>query len=166
MTERNVKICNLNREKHANEELFKRNLPSTWLKPNFDIYPVPTKYTSMQLMDQRGIPTVQIMNTKPYDPSIVFNPGTSKAPREYLINNIDVESKLRNQIFALQKCDQREYVPEVSSDLYMNYVHPGKELFTPFTNLQYKNKFNDTNPDRCNLAPEMFNNHTRTNVKK
>jgi len=166
MTERNVSICNINSEKAANEKLFNRNFPSTWLKPNYDLYPIPTRYTHMHLMDQRGIPNVEVMETTPYNPHLVFNPGNRKAPREYYAENVDMESNLRNQFFALQNNDQRYYVPEVNSDLYVNNVPPVKQVYQHFPLLQKRETFFDTNPDRCQLAPDMFYNHTRTNLKK
>ena len=47
------------------------------------------------------------------------------APFSGFVENVDVESVLRNQIFALQKNDQAVYVPSSKSDLYM------KDQFKP-----------------------------------
>lgn len=166
MNERNVSICQMDRHKVENEKLFKRNFPSTSLKPYFDTYPVQTKYTNMNVMDHRKKPSVDIMKTTPYNPYLVFNPGNRKAPWDYFASNIDMESNLRNQFFALQKSDQRYYVPETNSDLYNKPVISGEPVYQSFPNLQKKETFNETNPDRCNLAPNLFMNHTRVNLKK
>ena len=166
MNERKVSLCHMNRDTQANEKRFQRNFPSTWLKPNFDLYPIPTKYTTMHVLDQRPEPKVEVMQTQPYNPHLVFNPGNRKAPWEYFAENIDMESNLRNQFFALQKDDRRYYFPETNSDLYVNEVSPGAPIPQKFPLLQKKEIFLDNNPNTCNLAPNMFHNHTRTNFKK
>ena len=166
MTDRKVSLCHMDRETHANKKRFERNFPSTWLKPKFDLYPIPTKYTHMHVLDRRPEPKVEVMKTQTYNPHLVFNPGNRKAPWEYFSENIDMESNLRNQFFALQKDDRRYYVPETNSDLYVNEVHNTTQLNQPFQLLQQKEIFLDTNPNSCNLAPDMFYNHTRTNFKK
>ena len=90
MNERKVSLCHMNRDTQANEKRFQRNFPSTWLKPNFDLYPIPTKYTTMHVLDQRPEPKVEVMQTQPYNPHLVFNPGNRKAPWEYFAENIDM----------------------------------------------------------------------------
>ena len=96
-----------------------------------------------------------------YDPSVVFTPSNTKPPVEYFFNNIDQESKLRNQFMALQNCDRAAYVPDVNSSLYTSSgVNTSNEVakMTPVENMVF-------NPDRCNLAPQPFFNHTRNNLK-
>ena len=101
---------------------------------------------------------------KPYNVGLVFNPGDRMAPFAGFVENVDVESVLRNQIFALQKNDQAVYVPSSKSDLYVKDVfqkpienkHP---LLTPL------NHFNKVNPNQLQLGGNIFHNHTRQDLK-
>jgi hypothetical protein len=87
------------------------------LQPIYDIRPVATKYTMFHTVD----PKINSIESSHYDPHQVFNPG-DKAPVDYFIKNIDIESKLRSQFFALQSSPQAVYVPELNSQLYENHM--------------------------------------------
>ena len=152
---------NLKYDNELNERLNTRYFPSEVLKPVFDSRPVSTKYSHFQLFEEQKATTVPLMNYKTYSPHEVFTPGDGKAPAEYFFTNVDVESKLRNQFMALQKCDRAEYVPEVNSTLYTS------DKYIPIYSLQKETPVSDIhfNPDRCNLAPNLFFNHTRINLK-
>ena len=45
-----------------------------------------------------------------FNPANTFNPGTANAPWSGFSTNINTESQLRNQFFALQRNDQAEYI--------------------------------------------------------
>ena len=79
------------------------------------------------------------------------------------MDSVDTESRLRNQFFALQKNDQSQYMPSLNSNLY----NTGSSLQQKPTQIENYNKIENIafNPDRCNLAPETFNNNTRLNLK-
>jgi hypothetical protein len=88
----------------------------------------------------------------------VFNPG-QRAPPEYFMKSIDIESKLRSQFMALQKSSQSVYIPELSSDLYS---FPGATKLKELTPVQ---EMASRQPP-CQLEPFTFGNMTRLNIKK
>ena len=65
---------------------------------------------------------VPIAKYEKYNQHKQFNPGYG-APFNGYCNNIDRESILRNQFFALQAGDQAKYIPPSTSDLYMNSIN-------------------------------------------
>jgi len=156
--------CNEERDEELNNRISDRNIPSTTLQPQYSIRPVATKYGYMPILDQYKKVDTPLKSYTQYSTSQVFNPGNSKAPWSGFSNNVNVESTLRNQFFALQKCEQSEFVPSSNSDLYKTTVdfkpveqsHPllfDKPEFTPF------------NPNTLNLGNNLFNNHTRYDIK-
>ena len=109
--------------------------------------------------------TEPIKNYGNYDISSAFFPGNRKMHFCGFSSNIDKESALRNQFFALQKADQREYVPSSVSDLYENNINHIPNVID--SNLVFREEqFNDFNP---NLSPiignEVFYNSTRVQLK-
>ena len=156
--------CNHGRVDEINNRMSERNLPSASLQPQYSIRPVATKYGYMQVLDQYKKTTVPLNQYKSYNTKTVFNPGNATAPWNGFSNNINTESSLRNQFFALQKCDQSEFVPKSTSDLFQTKVdykpqkqtHPllfDKPDLAPF------------NPNVQNLGYNLFNNHTRVQLK-
>ena len=76
-------------------------------------------------------------------------------------NNVNTESLLRNQFFALQKSDQSVYVPSSNSDLYnVNVV--SKPVVQPHPDLFQKTEFKPFNPNVVNGGTQIFNNFTPT----
>jgi len=156
--------CNHGRVDEINNRMSERNLPSASLQPQYSIRPVATKYGYMQVLDQYKKTTVPLNQYKSYNTKTVFNPGNATAPWNGFSNNINTESSLRNQFFALQKCEQSEFVPKSTSDLFQTRVdykpqkqtHPllfDKPDLAPF------------NPNVQNLGYNLFNNHTRVQLK-
>ena len=144
-------------EDELNNRLERRWLPSTSLKPLYETRPTPTKYTWFQSTDTPKKETVSLMQYNEYSSS-VFNPGT-RAPVEYYMKSIDVESKLRSQFMALQKSDQSAYIPEVSSELYTAKGGNREKEFTEVVDMKSRNP-----PTR--LEPFAFGNMTRLYIKK
>lgn len=107
---------NLEYDNELNKRLENRNTPSAPLQPMYDIRPVATKYTMFHTVDPKINSTGSQYH---YDPHEIFNPG-NRGPVDYFIKNIDVESKLRSQFFALQTSPQAVYIPELNSQLYEN----------------------------------------------
>jgi len=151
-----MNVCNIEYDNELNNRLSTRWFPSNSLTPQFDERPVSTKYTFFQTVEEKPIintPKLQYVN---YSPSNVFNPG-SRAPSDFFFNNVDLESKLRNQFMALQKSNQSVYVPELTSSLYENsYVY--KKEYSP-TDCK-------TNVNNNIVANNTFNNFTRYNLRK
>jgi hypothetical protein len=81
-----------------------------------------------------------------YNPEYVFNPGNAVAPWSGYATAVNVESTLRNQFFALQKCGQSEYVPSSKSDLY-NVRIDSRQIEQTHPLLFKTEKFAPMNPD-------------------
>lgn len=161
-----VYICNNNRVDEINDRINNRNIPSSSLEPQYSIRPVGTKYGYMPILDQHKKISVPLDKYKSYSTKNTFNPGNvqAKAPWNGFSNNINVESILRNQIFALQKCEQSEFVPNSNSDLYKTTIDfkPQKQTHSLLFE-QYD--FKPFNPNVHNLGKNIYNNHTRFQLK-
>lgn len=154
----NVCIRNDRRNMELNERIFSRNLTEHALEPKYDIHATPTKYVKMPVVNIRRNMN-EIQATYPvYSTSKQFYPGNSKAPWSGFANNVDIETTLRNTTFALQKCDQREYIPSTKSNMYS---YPLNDLPAPlqhgllFHVPEVKTDVTEYNDD------EVFNNSTR-----
>lgn len=164
---------NEDRLEDINERMFHRNLPSAPLQAQFDARPVATKYALMPIVDRRPIPTVPVVQRPTYNQTQVFNPGTSHGPWSGFATNVNDESKLRNQFFALQRNnDQAVYVPPFNSDLYVNQVvtstnSPHFSAVQPFPELFAKPHLAafDPNPASDRIGINMFDNCTRQQLK-
>jgi hypothetical protein len=99
--------------------------------------------------------------------SQTFNPGTRQAPWSGFVSNINTESILRNQVYALQKCSQATYVPGSKSDLYENDIISSKENSNNHLLLFKEEKFNQSDPNynSVDIGNNMFNNCTRSQLK-
>ena len=146
---------------------YMRNIPSQPMQPYLDARPVMTKYSIMPIVDQRKVLETPLVQQSSYNPSSIFNPGNDKGPWSGYASNINDESDLRNQIFALQNCGQAEYIPSSKSSLYqVNWVN-NNNINQPFPGLFQEQKFNPVNP---NPSPDkigygLFNNATRQQNK-
>jgi hypothetical protein len=152
----------------TNTRIYDRNLPSQMLQPYIDVRPVMTKYSFMPIVDPRKELSVKLQQMPTYNTSAVFNPGNTQSPWSGFASNINLESDLRNQVYALQKCSQAVYVPSSSSDLYMNasFVKAGQQQ--PHSLLFHNERFCDfnPNPDSRVVGSGIFYNSTRTQVKE
>ena len=109
--------------------------------------PASTKYSIMPIVDPRTQAALA-----PLKPDLNFllricltqaTPG----PWTGFADNIDSESKLRNQFMALQKSDQAYYIPPTNSDLYTsqsNHVNPSPEQ----SKLMFSQEAFQTNMDK------------------
>lgn len=144
---------NLDYDNELNKRLENRNIPSAPLQPLYEFRPVATKYTHFHTIDKKIPSEPQYV----YDPQQIFNPG-DRAPIDYFMRNVDVETKLRSQFFAIQNSPQSVYVPELNSQLYENPMAYSPEFFSPTdatTKCQEQESSNQT-----------FYNCIRTNSKK
>jgi hypothetical protein len=149
-----------------NNRIGSRHFPDAPLQPNFDPRPLSTKYTFNPSYTK---PTVPIQRKLDYVVEMNFNPGTDRAPPHGFMNNIDKESILRNQVFALQHgADQGVYVPSSNSDLYKTTIisTPGEPQ--PFPSLFSKPVFDMTiNPtEGTKIGKNLLFNHTRTQLRE
>lgn len=150
----------------TNRRIYDRNIPSQMLQPYLDVRPVMTKYSYFPIVDPRKEINVQLAQMPTYNVHDVFNPGNTRSPWSGFATNINKESELRNQIYALQKCSQAVYVPNSSSDLYEYGFNPSQQ-YMQHQLLFNKENFNDFNPNPDNniVGVSIFNNSTRSQIK-
>ena len=147
----------------TNQRIYDRNVPSQMLQPYLSVRPVMTKYSLMPIVDPRAPISVPMEQQPLYNVHTVFNPGNTQSPWSGFASNINNESILRNQVFALQKCSQSVYVPGSNSDLYQYSFKTEKSgnKYQPFPGLFRKEHFNEFNPNPENIGDGIFMNHTR-----
>jgi hypothetical protein len=160
----NQDMCASTRVDLNNQRIYDRNIPSQILQPYISVRPVMTKYSLMPIVDPRAPVKVPMEQLPIYNQEQIFNPGTA-APWSGYSSNVNVESDLRNQIFALQKCSQSVYVPSSSSDLYQFGFKTTKQEVQPFPNLFANEQFNQFNPNPENVGHDVFYNSTRQQLK-
>ena len=159
-----VYYCGNERTEELSRRMAERNIPSAPLQPQFGIRPVSTKYEMMPIFDRRAKATVPIKRQPTFNPEVTFNPGSANAPWSGFASNIHKESQLRNQFFALQKCEQSNYVPSSTSDMYNVHVS-GRQEQQPFPNLFSEPELAPFNPNECNIGGNLFDNCTRQQLK-
>lgn len=152
-----------------NERINKRQFSDRPLAPNFAPRPITTKYSRFPIVDRRGCENEPILEKEVHSVGSNFNPGTHRAPPDGFLQNVDMESVLRNQHIAIQKgANQSVYVPDSRSDLYNVTVPkkvdpmPNPLLFTPmriFPSVQ------EENVRKMNIGNDVFNNHTRNQLR-
>lgn len=145
----------------TNLRMYQRNLPSQLLQSYLDARPVSTKYSLLPIVDPRAKPTVPYKEQPTYRVSTTFNPGDRPSPWSGYASHVNVESELRNQLYALQKCSQAVYVPSSTSDLYDKKVFSQTNKDQPFPGLFETERFNDFNPNEENVGQHVFLNNTR-----
>ena len=155
------------RQQTVNLRSYERNIPSQILQPYLDARPVMTKYSILPIVDARKHVETPLIQRATYNPEKIYNPGNDFGPWSGYSSNINHESELRNQFFAIQRCTQAEYVPSSNSSLFqVNWQNQNKHQ-QPFPDLFKDEKFCPTNPnpnpDKIGFA--LFNNATRQQVK-
>ena len=160
---KDVHICNQERTQELNDRIYNRNLPSSELQMHFAPRSVSTKYATMPIVNPRKKSVVPIKIQPTYQTTQTFNPG-SAGPWAGFASKVDDESKLRSQFFALQKCEQSEYVPSSTSDLYEVAV-TSRPVTQTHPLLFQSNNMAPFNPNPCNLGNNFLYNHTRQQVK-
>jgi hypothetical protein len=155
------------RQKTINNRIYSRNIPSQPLQPYLDTRPVLTKYSVLPIVDSRQQISTQLIQTSTYNPSQVFNPGNDSGPWVGYASNVNTESDLRNQFYALQKCSQSVYIPDSSSSLYDVKWKNESQISQPFPTLFRDDKFApfNPNPEPNKIGYALFNNATRQQVK-
>lgn len=156
--------CGLERTEELNDRVLNRNIPSQPLAPQFSMRPASTKYAIMPIVDNRVVPETPIIPRPIYNIEQVFNPGNAQAPWSGFSTNIDNESSLRNQFFAIQNCPQSEYIPSSNSDMYVN-VAVGRQERQQFPMLFEEQSFSKFDPNTCNVGNDTFGNCTRQQMK-
>lgn len=146
---------------------YERNIPSQPLQPYLDARPVMTKYSILPIIDHRKQVNTPLVQQATYSPEKIYNPGNHSAPWSGYASNINNESDLRNQLFALQDCSQATYIPSSQSTLYnVNWQNTNKQA-QPFPKLFQSEQFNpvNPNPNSQKVGYALFNNATRQQTK-
>ena len=159
-------ICNSQIHEQTNKRIYERNIPSEILQPYLDVRPAMTKYTYFPIVEPRKELTVPLQNMPTYNVNKVFNPGNTQSPWSGFASNINKESELRNQVYALQKCSQSVYVPNSTSDLY-NYKFQTPKQHNPHELLFQNESFAqfNPNPEPKIVGSGIFMNNTRVQVR-
>ena len=157
------------RTNELNDRIYSRSFPDIPLAANFDPRPVPTKYSLFPIINRRTSATVPIQPSINHHVELNFNPGTYNAPPLGYIENIDIETGLRNQTVALQHgAHQGVYIPSSNSDLYNVKIPsiPGPPQPHPdlFSRESYKTSFS-SNLENNKIGYEKFHNNTRTQLR-
>ena len=146
---------------------YERNIPSQPLQPYLDARPVTTKYSILPIVDARKEIETPLIQRATFTPESIYNPGNDSGPWSGYASNINHESELRSQIFALQSCSQATYVPSSNSSLYkVNWQNNNKPA-QPFPDLFKNEQFcpYNPNPSPDTIGHSLFNNATRQQVK-
>ena len=150
--------------------IYDRNLPTFTLEPYLSFKSIATKYNNIdikndQVKRQEDIKANTMENRISYNQHKSFNPG-SNAPWKGYSENVNDESVLRNQVYALQKCSQVEYVPSSKSDLFQ-YNIDVTNVNQTHTLLFKQEQFDkcDPNPKPNKIGCELFMNVTRNQLR-
>jgi hypothetical protein len=144
-----------------NDKIHERCIPTHALPPNLPVRPVPTKYVKLNSVDQHPPCREEKKNFSYYQSDKMFCPTSRNVNYTGYANNIHLENELRNQHYALQKSDQREYVPSSKSTLY-NYSAPSlSSMPQSFSYLFDNSIYFPVQNEMMESSKSLFNNHTR-----
>ena len=146
---------------------YERNIPSNTLQPYLDARPVMTKYSILPIVDPRKQIDTPLIQQATYDPSKMYNPGNDSGPWSGYASNINHESELRNQLFALQNCTQASYIPSSKSSLYDVHWQNANKQEQPYPDLFKTEQFCpiNPNPNPNHIGYALFNNATRQQTR-
>jgi hypothetical protein len=163
----NQQECSSEIHNQTNTRIYNRNIPSQMLQPYLDVRPVSTKYSILPIVDPRAEIKTKFVQTPTYRIDHVFNPGNALyAPWSGFSSGVNIESELRNQIYALQKCDQSVFVPNSKSDLYNINMKSKYTVQQPFQELFREEHFSEFNPNPNPeiIGNQLFLNNTRSQM--
>jgi hypothetical protein len=141
------------------------------LSPNFTPRATPTRQTILPMLNHRVASNVPIKPNLVHHVELNFNSSTSRCPPLGYINNIDIETNLRNQNQVLQHgAGQGIYIPSSKSDLYNKPVITSSIIQPqPFPNISKVDRIVTQIPDsfqRNQIGIDKFHNHTRVQLRK
>lgn len=161
----NYKMTSSKLSNELNERIYNRNLPSGPLQPYLSVRPVMTKYSIMPIVDPRAPIKTKMVQMPTYNISKTFNSGNTQSPWSGFATNINKESELRNQVYAIQHCSKSKYIPSSSSDLYTYNIPSNSGFQQPFNHLFREDKFQPFNPNSEGVGKQYLNNHTRNQLR-
>jgi hypothetical protein len=138
------------------------------LEPNFSPRSVPTKYSLFPIIERRKQSIVPIQTLPNYSVETQFNPGY-RGPVSGYMSNVDKETILRNQNFALQAdIAQSTFIPSSQSDLYKTTI-VSRPSTQPYPRLFENYKFDQKPHPIVSAYPEiganLFFNGTRNQLR-
>lgn len=155
-----------------NDRILGRFIPSAPLQPNIDFRSVPTKYAHFPVIDRIALPKVSLNPPSDFSVQKTFLPTTdARAPVDGYFSQINTESALRNQYFALQRGDiQGVFIPSSNSDLYsVRMAVPSAQVEQThpllFDDAVSRGPFVNTKRVDPKIGSERFLNNTRTQLR-
>jgi hypothetical protein len=150
-----------------NNRIYQRVCPDNFLQPNLDLRPASTKYSLFPIVDLRKQPTIDLAPALDYSIESGFVPPASRGPTIGYTDNIQIESQLRNQFFALQKgADQGVYVPSSNSDLYrISIPQSSNHQVQPYPELFSQPIFQNNRTVVNGVGGDLLFNNTRTQLR-
>jgi len=155
--------CNQYLTDELNTKIDFRRKGTETLEPYFESRSVSTRLETMPIYDCRKKSNTPLVKYQTYNQHKQFNPAQG-APFNGYSRNVDIESRLFNKFRVLQKgCDQMRHIPGSHSDLYVHrhFNQDNKQEYLT----QKQENFMTFNPNQCNIAKDLFNNHTRQQTK-
>ena len=152
-------------EAQMNNEIYQRNIPSSPLQPYLNVRPASTKYSIMPVVDPRKQLHIPLRVQPTYNMNHTFNPGNNTAPWSGYASQVNTESDLKNQVFALQNCDRSTYVPKSTSDMYHVSVGTTKPVVQNHPYLFAEQTFSQCNPVPSYTHQMLFNTPTREETR-
>lgn len=162
-----ITLQNHENQNAINKTIYERNIPSENMQINLPQRSVSTKYSHFPILDSRRESNVILNYSRPYDNNQMFFPGNRNPHFCGFAQNVDLESNLRNQFFALQKADQAKYIPNSNSNMYENNINFTTTKKNLDNELLFNNEdFDNFNPNLSNkIGSEIFLNSTRVQLK-
>lgn len=147
-------------EEVINTRLYNRNISKKHLDVLYPLIPYSTKFQKFPTTPSFNTEVnTNIFNKLEYEYHAGEHPGTSRAPVQGFMKNVDFESSLRNQYFGLQKCEQSHFVPNSDSSLYTPSIKQ-VEPYNDNHSLLFKTHNYTTNKS-VKKEDFLFNNYTR-----
>ena len=150
-----------------NTRIAERQIADQPLKPQFDIRAVSTKYALFPIVDRRTQAKVPHKEYLDHSVETNFCPNISRGPAIEFSRNVDTESALRSQFFALQHgAYQGVYVPSSGSDLYKVGVY-GRQCEQPhnFSQFTFDQAAHPNVSNAQHVGKDTFWNNTRTQLR-
>lgn len=151
-----------------NKRILDRFSPDSPLQPNMDVRPVPTKYSHFPVIDRIPFSKVSLKSPLDYSVESNFAPITSKGPVDGYFSNVNTESSLRNQYFAIQRgAGQGVYIPSSNSDLYNVSIASNSTRIEsqPFPRLFEHDRILNDRSVNSKIGAERFFNNTRVQLR-
>lgn len=157
------------RTDELNKRYAERQFSDQPVKPQYGIRSVQTKYSVFPIVDRRTPINEPLNIYLAHSSETNFCPNMSRGPFDGFSENVETESTLRNQRFALQRgADQGIYVPSSTSDLY-NVSAVGRQETQPHHWINPQYSFSQDPHPNIVQAPQIgkdrFSNNTRTQLR-